>query len=134
MVSCELCANLIIWYGLSFNFFEHPKLRTWISYLNRDATLVSRNTVKSDVLRIFIKEKKFNNITSKICLTSNLWTSCTTEGYISLTTHYVDLNWKLSCNILNFYHFSPPRIEKRIFSITLDNASNNDVFRKTLKG
>jgi len=155
MVSRELCANLIIRHGLPFKFVEYPELRTWISYLNPEATLVSRNTIKKDILRIFDREKiklkgELHNITSRICLTSDLWTSCTTEGYISLTAHYVDSNWKLRTKILNFCHFPPTHtgfelskkinaclhdweIEKRIFSITLDNASSNDVLVKTLK-
>ena len=41
MVSCELCANLILRYGLPFKFVEYPELRTWISYFNPEATLVS---------------------------------------------------------------------------------------------
>jgi len=155
MVSRELCANLIIRRGLPFNFAEYPELRTWKSYLNPEATLVSSNTIKKDILRIFGREKnklmgELHNIMSRICLTSDLWTSCTTEGYISLTAHYVDSNWKLSTKILNFFHFPPPHIgfelskkineclhqwgiEKKIFSTTLDNASNNDVLVKTLK-
>jgi len=62
-------------------------------YLNcNDATLVSRNTIESGILKILMKEKsmmkeELNNITS---LTSDLWTSCTTKGYISLTMHYID--------------------------------------------
>ena len=113
MVSRELCANLIIRHGLPFKFVEYPELRTWISYLNPEATLVSRNTIKKDILRIFDREKiklkgELHNITSRICLTSDLWTSCTTEGYISLTAHYVDSNWKLRTKILNFCHFPPP--------------------------
>jgi len=42
MVSRELCANLIIRQGLPFKFVECPELRTWITYLNPKATLVSR--------------------------------------------------------------------------------------------
>jgi len=53
----ELCANLIIRHGLPLNFFEYKKLNTWISYLNPDAILVSRNTIKNEILRIFMKEK-----------------------------------------------------------------------------
>jgi len=93
---------------------------------------------------------ELHNITSRICLTFDLWTYCTTNGYISLIAHYVDSNWPLRTKILNFFHFPPPHtrfklskkineclhdweIEKRIFPITLDNASDNDVLVKTLK-
>jgi len=155
MVSRELCANLIIRHGLPFKFVEYEELRTWITYLNHYAILVSRNTIKSDVLRIFQREKnlleeELTSIPSRICLTSDLWTSSTIEGYICLTTHYVGSNCKLSSKILNFCHLPPPHtgfelckkineflhewgLEKKIFSITLDNASSNDVLVKTLK-
>ena len=64
--------------------------------------------------------------------------------------HYVDENWKLKNIILNFCHMPPPYtgtlllkkilsfleewgIEKKIFSITLDNASNNDICQDFIK-
>ncbi|GAU45889.1 hypothetical protein TSUD_24910 [Trifolium subterraneum] len=64
--------------------------------------------------------------------------------------HYVDSNWKLQSKILAFAHMEPPHtgrelalkvlemfndwgIEKKIFSITLDNASANDTMQKFLK-
>jgi len=114
MVSHELCANLIIHYGLPFNFVEHEALRTWISYLNPDECLVFRNTIKSDVLKIYRKEKnmlkeEFRKIRKRICLTSDMWISISGVGYIALTTHYVDINWRLCSKIMNFCHFpSPP--------------------------
>ena len=78
-----------------------------------------------------------------MCLTSDCWAACSDIGYISLTTHYVDKDWKLKKKILSFTHTQPPHtghdlalkileflkdwgIEKKIFSITLDNASSND--------
>jgi len=97
MVSHELCANLIIQHGLPFNFVKYEVLRTWITYLNFDACLVSRNTIKSDVLKIHMKERsilkeEFRKIRNMICSTYDLWTSLTIKGYIALTTHYVNTN------------------------------------------
>jgi len=55
-----------------------------------------------------MKEKILKNllvsIPSRICLTYNLWTSINTEGFISLTAHFVDLNWKLHRKLLNLLH------------------------------
>lgn len=47
MVSREMCVNLIIQHDLPFKFVKYEVLRTWINYLNPDATLISWNTIKS---------------------------------------------------------------------------------------
>lgn len=86
-----------------------------------------------------MKEKEklkhvFTTIKNKVCLTSDLWTACTSEGYICLTAHFVDSDWKLNNKILNFSHMPPPHsgvelaaklfeflkdwgIEKKVFSL-----------------
>ncbi|KAJ8754998.1 hypothetical protein K2173_015510 [Erythroxylum novogranatense] len=108
-----------------------------------------------DCLKLYRKEKvktklALERVHSRICLTSDVWTSSTSEGYISLTSHYVDENWVLQSKIINFCHIPPPHsgnvlsekvygfikewgIEKKIFSLTLDNASNNDKMEDILK-
>ncbi|KAK7261864.1 hypothetical protein RIF29_28187 [Crotalaria pallida] len=155
LVSREMCASAIIEHDLPFNFAEYKKIRVWLKYLNPDWIPVSRNTVKADVLKVYMREKQrlketLASIPNRICLTSDLWTACTTEGYICLTAHYVDSNWKLNSKILNFCHMPPPHsgleicamlleflkewnIEKKIFSITLDNATSNDTLVTILK-
>ncbi|XP_010527739.1 PREDICTED: zinc finger BED domain-containing protein RICESLEEPER 2-like isoform X2 [Tarenaya hassleriana] len=86
----------------------------------------------------------------KICLTTDVWRSIAIEGYICITAHYVDDRWKLNSKILTFSAMPPPHsgnqlakkvldclkdwgIEKKIFSLTLDNASANDTMQKILK-
>ena len=82
-------------------------------------------------------------------MTSNCWIACTNIGYISLSAHYINKNWKLKSKILSFTHMQPPHTghnlalkvleflrdwgEKIIFSITLDNASSNDNMQNMLK-
>ena len=80
----------------------------------------------------------------RICFTSDLWTSIVIDGYLSLTAYFIDKDWHLQKRILNFYH-SPPHtgvnlcekiyslfldwgIEKKFFTMTLDNASSNARF------
>ena len=109
MISREMCAAAII---------KHYHLillstRSWIKYLNLDAISISRNTAKADVFNIHIKEKenikqRLAGIRNRICLISNLWRSYTIEGSTCLTTHFVDLNWKLNSKIFNFCHMPPP--------------------------
>ena len=82
-------------------------------------------------------------------MTSNCWTAYTNIGYISLSAHYIDKDWKLKSKILSFTHMQRPHTvhdlalkvleflrdwgEKIIFSITLDNASSNDNMKNMLK-
>lgn len=89
-------------------------------------------------------------IPGRICLTSDLWTSITTDGYICITAHFVDHDWNLQKRILNFSFMPPPHngvslsekvyslladceIVDKLFSMTLDNASCNDTFIDFLK-
>jgi hypothetical protein len=86
----------------------------------------------------------------RICLTSDLWTSLTTDGYICLTTHFISKYWVLIKRVLNFSFMPPPHngnalsdmilnllkewgIDKKILTITLDNASANDRCAELLK-
>jgi len=89
VVHRELFSGLIIRHNLSYKFVEYFELRTWINYLCPDTIMISRNIVKADIGRMYMKEKimlkkLLASILSKICLTSDLWTSINTEGFISL--------------------------------------------------
>ena len=86
----------------------------------------------------------------RVCLTSDLWTSIATDGYMCITTHFIDANWVLQKRVLNFCHMPPPHngvslfenvykllsmlgIENKIFCVTLDNASSNEGYLSTMK-
>ncbi|XP_024030779.1 zinc finger BED domain-containing protein RICESLEEPER 2-like [Morus notabilis] len=146
----ELVASCIIMHDLPFQFVEYKGLRAMLQYLYPDVELISRNTAKAICLKMYEKEKaKIKNMViacpGRISLTSDLWSSLTSDGYLCLTAHFVDKNWKLQKRILNFCNMPPPHtgialsekiysllhddwgIEGKIFTITLDNATSNDV-------
>lgn len=144
----EKVAKAIIRHNYPFKFVEHDGIREVLSYLNPKVQHISRNTSKSDVLKIYEAEKEklkesLESITSRICLTSDLWSSLASNGYMTLTAHYVDNNWMLQRRVLVFRHLPPPHdgqnvgeklisflqewgIERKIFTLTLDNASYNN--------
>ncbi|KAL2899935.1 Zinc finger BED domain-containing protein RICESLEEPER 3 [Bienertia sinuspersici] len=152
----ELVALIIVRHDLPFQFIEYDGIRRCFTYLNADAKFVSRYTLKADVMKMFKREKEklkveLSSVSGRISLTSDCWTSITTDGYISLTAHFVDNEWCLQKRILNFSFMPLPHsgihmcdkvcgmlkdweIQKKIFSITLDNATSNDVFAENLKG
>jgi len=132
-----------------FQYVEYEGIREMIKYLHPDAPLISMNTLKTDLKNLHMKEKEnvkfmLNGCPERICLTSDLWTSLTTDKYMCLTTHFIDKNWVLTKIVLKFSFMPPPHddislcektynmlekwgIETKIFTITLDNASSNDV-------
>nr|GME04505.1 zinc finger BED domain-containing protein RICESLEEPER 2-like [Ipomoea batatas] len=151
----EVFAAAIVEHDCPFAFAEYPGFRKYHKLLNPDAPMISRNTLVSDINKLYLKEKNklkqvLTSIPNRICLTFDLWTACTTEGYICLTSHFVDEKWKLNSKILAFDKMPPPHtgfelaqkmyeilkdwgIEKKMFSLTLDNASNNDSMQDILK-
>ena len=109
----EALAKAIIKHGYPFIWVEHERTREVHALLNNNVEHVSRNTIRVDCLKLHNKMKKklksaLDKILSRICLTSDLWTSCSTKGFICLIAHYVDENWKLQSKILNFCHVPPP--------------------------
>ncbi|XP_010430867.1 PREDICTED: zinc finger BED domain-containing protein RICESLEEPER 2-like [Camelina sativa] len=155
MVFREMVAKCIIQHDLPFAYVEYERVRSVWKYLNADVKFISRNTAAADVYKFYETETEnlkteLANLPGRISFTSDLWTAITHEGYMCLTAHYVDRNWKLNSKILAFYAFPPPHsgmniameilekwkdwgIEKKVFSITLDNATNNDTSQDILK-
>ncbi|XVF50351.1 hypothetical protein PTKIN_Ptkin04bG0090300 [Pterospermum kingtungense] len=72
-----------------------------------------------DKLKLLLKETH-----GKICLTSDLWTSITTNGFICLTAHFVDKDWKLQKRILNFSYMPPPyngvSLSEKVYALQVD--------------
>ncbi|XVE63664.1 hypothetical protein DITRI_Ditri07aG0037900 [Diplodiscus trichospermus] len=115
---------------------------------------MSHNTIKKDCVQVYEIEKKklkslLKNI-SKISITTDMWKSTNQKlEYMVLTGHFVDSNWKLQKPVLSFVHLFPPHhgveiadnfykclkdwsIEKKVYTISVDNASNNDSTIKIL--
>jgi len=111
-VSREKYSRVIIRHNLPFISVEYEELRDYFSYLNPDYKCYSRNTAASDVMKTWEKEKQIlkselEKIPSRICLTSDCWTSLAGDGYIAVTAHYVDAKWVLHSKILSFCEVLP---------------------------
>ncbi|KAH0635744.1 hypothetical protein KY289_035659 [Solanum tuberosum] len=156
LISREKLAEAIIEHDLPYSFVEYKKIRAWADYVNPELVMPSRNTSVVDVQKVYFREKEklkqvLVKIPNRVCLTSNCWTASTSEGYLCLIAQYIDDNWKVVSKILNFCRMIPPHtgvelaatiydclkewgIDRKVFSITLDNATNNDSMQTILKG
>ena len=132
---------------------DYEGIRAVFHYISPSLKLPCRNTIKSHVLNLFESEKSklyriLDSVPGRVCLTSDLWSSQANDGYLTLTAHWIDLDWKLHKKIISFcrIHHSGIalaekiyslicewEIEEKLFSITLDNASANDSFVEKLK-
>ncbi|XP_017423437.1 zinc finger BED domain-containing protein RICESLEEPER 2-like [Vigna angularis] len=150
----DLISMVIIQHGLPYNFFEYKWIKELLLYLNPEVRVPSRNTVVSNISKKFHEHKERVKLAmckshSRICLTSDCWTSINQEGFICLTAHFVDASWRLNSKIIAFCKMEPPHIghdlaqkivallldweiDRKIFSITLDNPNANEVLQKIL--
>ncbi|TYG65856.1 hypothetical protein ES288_D06G220600v1 [Gossypium darwinii] len=140
----------------SFGTVEEPGFRYMMRIVSPNFKNISRQTAIRDVLKYYAKERdhvkeELAKTPGLICLTSDNWNSeHTNDEYICVTAHWVDKDWKLQKRIIRFRALFPPYdglniadelvlclsqwgIDKKIFSITLDNASYNDVMVSCLK-
>jgi len=96
----ELISMMIIEHDLSYSFVEHRRFKELILYLYPKAKIPSRRVATLNVKKLYENGKQklkqvLCKLPGRINLIVDVWTSCTTEGYIALTTHFVDNNWKL---------------------------------------
>ncbi|KAK9195942.1 hypothetical protein WN943_004070 [Citrus x changshan-huyou] len=99
-VFCELLSCAIIMHDLAFQFVEYEGIRRIWNYLCDEVPNIYRNTAKVDVLKMHNREKikirsMLEEIPSRICITTDLRTSITTNGYLCLTAHFIDKGWNL---------------------------------------
>ena len=146
----EMLVAAIVMHSQPYQFVEYEGFRAVFHYLNENLQTISRNTCKSDVHKLYNTEKgklkcMLQSSPGRISLTSDLWSSIISDGYLSLTAHFLDKNWNLQKRVLN-YTIMPPShtamnltekiysllcewgIEHKVCAMTLDNASNNICF------
>lgn len=140
-------AKMIIMDEMPFRSCEREGFRHFMSVAQPNFIFPSRFTVARDCYRLYIDEKRklksfFSKCSSRICLTTDTWSSCQNLTYMCLTAHFIDETWKLHKRILNFCLISGHSgeaigkgVEKcllewgitRVLTVTVDNASSNDV-------
>ncbi|KAG2685331.1 hypothetical protein I3760_10G120700 [Carya illinoinensis] len=139
-------AEMIICDELPFRIVEAQGFRKVCRSLEPRFQVPSRTTAARDCIKLFKMEKeklrKIFKMVWRVSLTTDTWTSIQNLNYMCLTAHFIDSNWKLHKRILNFCMIPNHKGEtigkcvdsclqdwgiKKIFTVTVDNASSNDV-------
>ncbi|KAA8526021.1 hypothetical protein F0562_007879 [Nyssa sinensis] len=142
-------STMVILHEYPLSIVDHFGFRRYSNSLQPMFKMISMNTLKSDILKIYECEKSktiklLENVESRIALTSDMWTSNQTKkGFMAVTTHFIDDAWVLQSRILRFIHVPAPHnkevlsdalvnclldwnIDRKLSTITLDNCTTND--------
>ncbi|CAD6220908.1 unnamed protein product [Miscanthus lutarioriparius] len=109
----------------------------------------SRVTVRKEIMDNYFQEKEtlyahLKTMNCRFSATMDMWTSCQNKGYMCLTIHWIDDSWRMQKRIIGFFNVKGRHtgaklsetftevmvkwyIENRLFALTLDNASSNEV-------
>nr|GMC92378.1 zinc finger BED domain-containing protein RICESLEEPER 2-like [Ipomoea batatas]GME09374.1 zinc finger BED domain-containing protein RICESLEEPER 2-like [Ipomoea batatas] len=151
----ESIAHWIMIHEHPFTILEEVGFNLMMKRVMPEWKKISRNTIESDCLKVYETEKKKlkNNLecVRKVSLTIDCWKSKNQKiEYMLVTGHWIDSSWRLQTRVLSFINIPPPRgglqisdaifrcmkewdIEKKVFSITVDNASSNDFAIRYMK-
>ncbi|CAL1406613.1 unnamed protein product [Linum trigynum] len=148
-------AKAIIKHEYSLSIVDHEGFRSFVASLNPLFKMVCRNTIKKDCLTIYDLERDammqlLDKNEGRVALTTDMWTSTSQKkGFMVVTAHYVDNNWKLQSRILRFIYLPAPHtsdvlaealwdcmtqwnVDSRLSAITVDNCSTNDAMMSQL--
>ncbi|KAH0725531.1 hypothetical protein KY284_001396 [Solanum tuberosum] len=107
-VSRRELAPAIILHEYPLSIVDHVGLGKFVASLQYLFKMVSRNTIKNDILKIFdnLKSKTcklLETLTYRIAITTDMWTSDNNKkGFMAITTHFIDDSWRLQSHILRF--------------------------------
>ncbi|XP_019153680.1 PREDICTED: zinc finger BED domain-containing protein RICESLEEPER 2-like [Ipomoea nil] len=145
--------EMIIIDELPFIFVEGQGFRRFIAVACPRFKILSRWTISRDINVIYEEEKLnlkclFRGNTQRVSITTDSWTSIQRINYMVVTAHFIDEEWKLHKKIISFVPVTSHKGEyiakalescliewglRNVFTVTVDNASSNDVALGFLK-
>ncbi|KAF2310601.1 hypothetical protein GH714_015262 [Hevea brasiliensis] len=99
-------AKMIIMHDYPLHMVEHSGFVTFVQNLQPRFGMVSFNTVQGDCVATYLREKQnvmkfIEGMPGRVCLTLDTWTSSQSLGYVFVTGHFIDSDWKPHRRILN---------------------------------
>uniref|UniRef100_A0A803M5D5 BED-type domain-containing protein n=1 Tax=Chenopodium quinoa TaxID=63459 RepID=A0A803M5D5_CHEQI len=154
-VSRRELANMVIMHESPLSIVDHIGFRRFVTSLNAHFKIISRNTLRADIMKMFMSEKSslkkaLESNGSRIAITTDTWTASNQrKGYMAVTCHYIDDFWVLRNKILRFAYVPCPHtkdtlaqvlldtlnmynIAEKVSSIVVDNCTTNDAMLDVL--
>ncbi|XP_057438390.1 zinc finger BED domain-containing protein DAYSLEEPER-like [Lotus japonicus] len=99
-------AKMVIMHDYPLHMVEHPGFVAFVKNLQPQFNMVSFNTVQGDCVAAYLNGrsflvKYFRGLPGRVCLTLDVWSSSQSVGYVLITGHFSDSDWKLHRRVLN---------------------------------
>ena len=99
-VSRRELGRMVLLHGMPFSVVEYDGFRRFVSTLNPAFKMTSRRTIATDTMKAFKEQKQalqeaLRTANSRVSLTMDMWTSNQTLGYMCITCHFLDADWKM---------------------------------------
>jgi hypothetical protein len=133
-----------------FNVVENIQFKNLLFVLDCRYKLPTRQTVSKRIDEIFEEQKKIiynilSSLNQKMSITTDAWTACTNQAYLSITLHWIDKQWCMQHILLDlipihenhkglvfaenlFNIIKEYNIGQKILAVTTDNAANMITF------
>ncbi|KAG5416032.1 hypothetical protein IGI04_003599, partial [Brassica rapa subsp. trilocularis] len=141
-------ARMIILHGYPLSMVDHVGFKVFARNLQPLFEPVAITTIEETCMEIYIREKQrvqhtLSNLYGKINLSVEMWSSRDNASYVCLASHYIDEEWRLQRNVLNFITLDPSHtedmlseviirclmewsLESKLFAVTFDSFSVSD--------
>ena len=97
---------MVILHEYPLSIVDHIRFREFMASLQTLFKLVSRNTLKSDILKIYDNEwekalKMMDKNGSMMAITTDIWNSSNKKReFMVITAHFIDHTWTLQSRVL----------------------------------
>ena len=107
----EMNLRMIILHEHPLSIVDHIGFRKYSTSLQPLFRMVSRNTIKEDILSIYEKEREkskheIHKNQGRISIATDMWTSQNKKrGFMVVTTHFIDGLWRLQSRVMRHFFF-----------------------------
>lgn len=128
-VSRRELVKMVVIHEYPLSIVDHIGFRSFVKSLNDNFKMISRNTLKGDVMKMYNNEKgSLKDLLvaneSRVAITTDMWTASNQKkGYMDVTSHFIDDNWFLHNRTIRFCYVPSLHTNGVIAKILVESLS-----------
>lgn len=93
--------SMVVIHEYPLSIVDHIGFRRFVKSLNSSFKMISRNTLRSDIMRMYNEDRAslkalLAHNDGRIAITTDMWTASNQKkGYMVVTSHFIDQQWVL---------------------------------------